>query len=275
MSRATSRQEVRSLLVIAKQLRRYRKATAETEAEPIIDEQDQELADALLRTALARVGLEDAYDDGSITEDDRFRVLHEIRLIGRDYLNELAEQTILELPDATEKALSDKAKAIVKKFGEKMRRFLKSAFVAGALALGAPSPLQELEARAIEDQLQVQEAFLSDFEIEVLAERAILAPGRAGSYASSVWGAAQYVRAVRAAAADLPYERAVHRGPDRPCDDCVERIDEGWQPIGTLSPIGASQCRQNCHCRLLYGNDLDADDWGDINPWDMPVPKAA
>lgn len=36
------------------------------------------------------------------------------------------------------------------------------------------------------------------------------------------------------------------------CPDCVDYAGRGWQPIGTLPPIGDSVCRTNCHCFFLF-----------------------
>lgn len=34
---------------------------------------------------------------------------------------------------------------------------------------------------------------------------------------------------------------------------CVDLADRGWQPIGTLPPIGAATCRGFCKCRFEFG----------------------
>ena len=36
------------------------------------------------------------------------------------------------------------------------------------------------------------------------------------------------------------------------CDDCIAMEQLGWQPIGTLIPIGDRQCRGNCGCTLRF-----------------------
>lgn len=36
------------------------------------------------------------------------------------------------------------------------------------------------------------------------------------------------------------------------CVDCVEYAALGWQPVGTLPPIGDSVCRANCKCHFEY-----------------------
>lgn len=36
------------------------------------------------------------------------------------------------------------------------------------------------------------------------------------------------------------------------CKDCVRYANMGWQPIGTLPPIGQSICLTKCHCKFVY-----------------------
>lgn len=39
------------------------------------------------------------------------------------------------------------------------------------------------------------------------------------------------------------------------CEDCLDEAGQGWQPIGTLSPIGDTICKTNCRCRFEFRND--------------------
>jgi len=36
------------------------------------------------------------------------------------------------------------------------------------------------------------------------------------------------------------------------CAGCVEQDGRGWQPIGTLDPIGAEECSTRCYCSFEY-----------------------
>jgi hypothetical protein len=36
------------------------------------------------------------------------------------------------------------------------------------------------------------------------------------------------------------------------CDSCLTYAEMNWQPIGTLPPIGDSECRSSCHCMFVY-----------------------
>lgn len=47
------------------------------------------------------------------------------------------------------------------------------------------------------------------------------------------------------------HERRVLGGGDA-CDDCQAAAGAGWVPIGTLPPIGNTQCRTHCRCHFLF-----------------------
>lgn len=36
------------------------------------------------------------------------------------------------------------------------------------------------------------------------------------------------------------------------CPGCLQQAGKGWQPIGTLEPIGSQDCVTNCHCVFAY-----------------------
>lgn len=36
------------------------------------------------------------------------------------------------------------------------------------------------------------------------------------------------------------------------CPGCLDQADLGWQPIGTLDPIGAEECQVNCRCEFEF-----------------------
>ena len=72
---------------------------------------------------------------------------------------------------------------------------------------------------------------------------------RAELYAQA--GRALYENVVDRAAqnAGCTEERSV-LGPADHCDDCVGEAAKGWQPIGTLIPIGQRKCLANCQCSM-------------------------
>jgi hypothetical protein len=36
------------------------------------------------------------------------------------------------------------------------------------------------------------------------------------------------------------------------CPGCLEQTARGWQPIGTLVPVGSRNCLSRCHCSMTY-----------------------
>ena len=42
---------------------------------------------------------------------------------------------------------------------------------------------------------------------------------------------------------------------------CPEVSDKGWQPVGTLTPIGARKCMSNCLCTWQYRNPFTGQVW--------------
>lgn len=52
--------------------------------------------------------------------------------------------------------------------------------------------------------------------------------------------------------AGMTRERSV-LGPADHCGPCVDEAAKGWQPIGSLIPIGQRQCLANCRCSMEYG----------------------
>lgn len=74
---------------------------------------------------------------------------------------------------------------------------------------------------------------------------------RAGMYGNDIRGS--YADAQQAVAIDggMTEERRVPTSA-KPCDGCREQADLGWQPIGTLKQIGATDCGSNCGCGFEY-----------------------
>jgi hypothetical protein len=45
------------------------------------------------------------------------------------------------------------------------------------------------------------------------------------------------------------------------CPGCLEQAQQGWQPIGTLDPIGAEECITRCHCTFWYRKPGPDGEW--------------
>ena len=76
---------------------------------------------------------------------------------------------------------------------------------------------------------------------------------RAGMYADSARSTAeQSLRSfISEEFGDLS-EESRELGVAEHCDGCVEEAAKGWQPIGTLKPIGSLECGNHCHCKFVF-----------------------
>lgn len=232
-------------------------------------------AAAILRVALRRRGWADRYAAGALTLDERLNLLEDLRRLGRAYLRREAERARAELdrqaaglkgmqPGAgalearRDKILTGGAAEAARNFFGRTKRFIRNLMMAGALALGGPAPLSDAEARAIDRAHAVQVDYLRDFERDVLAgDGMALDPARASSYGASVWGAAHQARHVKAAEHPGTFGRRIHRALDAPCVTCAVEQARGWLPAEQVLPIGSAECRGNCHCHILYSDNLD------------------
>lgn len=161
----------------------------------------------------------------------------------------------------------------VGRFFGRLRTFAREAIHAGAMALSGPEGLDDDDSAEADRQHAVQVAFLDRFEADVaartppeLAEPSGLAVAdamsaaefakRASDYAGGVWSGAQGVdrrKAIRDGKAVA--ERRFHLNDDQrhACSVCLEQSDLGWQPIGTLLPVGDSTCLAiHCDCYYVY-----------------------
>jgi len=47
-------------------------------------------------------------------------------------------------------------------------------------------------------------------------------------------------------------ERRILEKDGANCQGCLDQAELGWQPVGTLDPIGAEECLTNCRCEFEY-----------------------
>lgn len=75
---------------------------------------------------------------------------------------------------------------------------------------------------------------------------------RADLYANAVRGTFEEMRRRYERLMNGVEEEARILGEADHCDGCLEQASLGWQPIGTLDPIGAEECLTRCHCSFAY-----------------------
>lgn len=112
--------------------------------------------------------------------------------------------------------------------------------------------------RSVKDQLAYLDGFVRDIREHVNAGKPVPQRmiSRAGSYAAAASVTADQARRQSMAdevaedSADLWEVRVL--GVAEHCNDCVELAGRP-APVGTLPPIGDSECGQYCKCRFEYG----------------------
>jgi len=147
--------------------------------------------------------------------------------------------------------------------GKEVKKLLTQAAVLGA---GGQANMTDTQRKLLDRSVRDQLAYLDGFhrDIRELINQGKPIPnrmiGRAGSYASAAMITANQARRQSMADevaqddADLWEVRVL--GAAEHCVDCV-RYANRPAPIGTLPPIGDSQCGSNCKCQFEYGSRED------------------
>lgn len=77
---------------------------------------------------------------------------------------------------------------------------------------------------------------------------------RSQLYAQAGWQVYGAWRGYQARRRGYTEERSVLDPSAEHCSACVDESGKGWQPIGTLVPVGNRQCRGSCRCTMIYRN---------------------
>lgn len=209
---------------------------------------DHARAVTLLRKAAGKLWPALARD--TIDPDDRLVVLHRVAEMTAATLEADAKAMVTDLAPES-KGLADR----IGGFFKRAARTLRTAYLAGALALLGPEML-EADAREIHSvQVAEQLKYLAGFqkavhEGEQKPDGSL--PNRAGLYGHATWSVGQNTaRGVASSVEAIGEERRVLGGRDH-CEGCKREAAKGWQPKGKLAPIGTQECRVNCRCSFQY-----------------------
>ena len=103
--------------------------------------------------------------------------------------------------------------------------------------------------------VKLQYQFLSKFAKDIQSNPQAWLNGRLGVrmnlYKEAGRGAYEQTHRKDMEKAGFERERRLLGAADH-CPGCLEQAGLGWQPIGTLDPIGAEECSNNCHCEFEY-----------------------
>lgn len=184
-----------------------------------------------------------------------------------------------------DRGLTEAIRHHVGRFFNRAKAFTREAILAGVLAFAGPNGPGAGELEAADQMAREQAEFFNRFQAEVeahppaeLAEPVVkpvlLFPGigaepdltdrevmsakqfvaRTESYGGSVWSAQNIMRAKGQPPGTLEMRVHMRRGQHGQCQTCTSQTDLGWQSLGTLLPIGDSECMGNCDCFLMYSH---------------------
>lgn len=252
-------------------------------------------AEAILELVLKDLGWTSQFKAGKLTGEQHHAVLEACRSLCRAWLRSEAEefaQAFLEwdgergilfsvqqsTPGVEDRGLVPENAA---RFIRKVKHFVRESIVAGVMGLVGPRPLTGEELQDADRMAQYQEQFLNAFEQKLVSIPPAIRPEKTTEVVAiapqwtilqfmaraEMYGDACYASAINIARASairdhvFILERRIHPlAIEDLCQTCDEQRSLGWVPIGTLNPIGDSECLNNCHCSFTF-RDFNGDEY--------------
>lgn len=124
-----------------------------------------------------------------------------------------------------------------------------------AAARGGWSRMSPADWRYSNQLMKAQLKFLKDFAREVRTGKQPLDGrllSRARMYAEAARSTFEQMRRRNEMLNNGKVEERRVLGTADHCADCIEQRDLGWQPIGTLKPLGQTICLTKCHCNFEF-----------------------
>jgi len=125
---------------------------------------------------------------------------------------------------------------------------------AAAAARGGWAQMSQSDWGAVGQLIKRQYQYLENFAQEIASGKQKLDGRlltRAKMYAEAPRGTFEQIARRMAANKGMTEERRV-LGFAEHCIGCTEQAALGWQPIGTLAPIGSQECRSHCQCHYEF-----------------------
>jgi hypothetical protein len=153
----------------------------------------------------------------------------------------------------TATGLMNLGKISLPEWQNRMRQYVDAIYLIGVAIAAGTWDVTEAQVEVHKDERKKQLAFLLLFANDIQSgvqkpNGSIIA--RIGLYASAGWAVLQGIKAAVAGKRYTEERRVL--SPAHHCEDCPPLAALGWQPIGTLPPIGDSECGANCKCRFEY-----------------------
>jgi hypothetical protein len=231
-------------------------------------------AEAILRHCHRGLGATADFRAGRLSQKQQALLLDEVREYGRAWLRREFSQFFRHHGTWVDRALAATMRHHVARLFRRTGHFLRELITAGMMAVSGPAPLDEHDLAEIDRQADRQAVYLGRFRNEVelstppgisiagagpppepLSVKQVLA--RAELYSTAAWGDVLNHRRNRIiASGQYKRERRVHAKPMGSHEQCItyeSKSKRGWVPIGSLSPIGDSECGgYRCDCYFAF-----------------------
>ena len=186
--------------------------------------------------------------------DERGRFVSEARV--RQAVDQIADTASARLTAASTRLLAGEL-SLASWQVESMATVKSAHLATSTIANGGAARMGFSEYGRVGNHLRGEYAYMRDMAAQI-------ADGRQPLNGSLTARAAQYGQGVR-----VTYERERGRGQaargytsernrlssSEHCSQCREQTARGWQPIGTLVPVGRRLCRGNCRCSVEYSRE--------------------
>lgn len=142
-----------------------------------------------------------------------------------------------------------------------MRQYLRSEYTtAMILSKGGRNNITQADWGYLGSELKKQYQYLGNFAKDIMTKPEAWLNGRLDNrmnlYRESAYSALENFDRREHVLNGYTEERRVLGEADH-CEGCLAQASMGWQPIGTLDPIGAEECATNCKCEFEYRKDTD------------------
>lgn len=133
-----------------------------------------------------------------------------------------------------------------------------------ALSQGGWAQMNQSDWGATGQLIRTQYSYLRNFAAEIesgkqpLDGRALV---RSDMYADAANGTYEEMNRRSAIGDGMDEEmRELEAKDGNNCDGCLDQAALGWQPIGTLDPIGAEECGTRCRCTFKFRNSVTGEE---------------
>lgn len=164
-------------------------------------------------------------------------------------------------------------------FQREMMRLIKLTHVTSALAVyGGKQHMTPSTWGRVGQIIRVQYQYVTKMSQDILDGRQRLngrLDVRAMQYANAARATYENLRRIQQPEYGRVFERNVLHAKES-CVGCVSATGRGWEPIGSLPPIGARECRGNCRCTMQYRDVLPSSvrDVLEVTPADLTAISA-